>query len=170
LTCTAVISCRVVRLEKYSRNCHLCCDICPPTVLVEFMVFFPCKQVQRFYIHLIYIATALTPDPVQNLTAAVNPHKPSVTLSWDPPANAAHARYVTKYEIHLQDRNNSSFHGEKAVDGSTTTTVITKESGLRPLTTFTFKVRACCHGNASQEWRTVSRFIGMQVHNLDLHL
>jgi len=108
----------------------------------------------------IYIATALTPDPVRSLIAALDTHKPSVTLSWDPPANAAHAGCVTKYEIHFQD-NDSSFHGEKAVDGSTTTTVITRESGLRPLTTFTFKVRAYSGDNASKEWRTVSRFIGM---------
>ena len=127
--------------------------------------FLQCKQVHRFYIHLIYVAAALTPGPVQNLTAVVDTHTPSVTLNWDPPANAAHAGYVTKYEIHLQDRNDNSFHGEKVVNGSTTTTVITRESGLRPLSTFTFKVRACSRGNASQEWMAISRFIGIQVCN-----
>ena len=133
--------------------------------------FLQCKQVLRFYIHLICVATALTPDPVQNLTAVVDTHTSSVTLNWDPPANAAHAGYVTKYEVHFN--NDISFHGEKVVNGSTTTTVITRESGLKPLTTFTFKVRACSGDNASQEWMTVSRFIGMQVCNgskLNLHL
>jgi len=116
----------------------------------------------HFDIYLIYIATALTPDPVQNLTATVHvgTHKPSVTLNWDPPANAA--GYVTKYVIFIQD-NNSGFYGEEVVNGSTTTTVIRRESGLIPLTTFTFKVRACSGDNASQEWTTVSRFIGIQV-------
>jgi len=33
---------------------------------------------------------ALTPGPVQNLTATVDTCKPSVTLNWDPPANAKH--------------------------------------------------------------------------------
>ena len=87
-------------------------------------------------------------------------HKPSVTLNWDPPANAAYTGYVTKYEIHFQDID-SCFHGKKVVKGSTTTTIITRKSGLRPLTTFTFKVRAYSGDGVSREWRTVSRFIGM---------
>ena len=87
-------------------------------------------------------------------------HNPSVTLNWDPPANAAHAGYVTKYEVHFQNHD-SGFHGEEFVNGSTTTTVITRESGLRPLSTFTFKVRAYSGDGVSQEWKTVSTFVGM---------
>ena len=109
---------------------------------------------------ILYVATALTPDPVQNLTPAVDTHEPSVTLNWDPPANAAHAGDITKYEICFQD-NETHFSGVKIVNGSTTTTVITRESGLRPLTTFTFNVRAYSGGDVSQEWRTVSMFVGM---------
>ena len=112
----------------------------------------------HFDIYLIYIATALTPDPVQNLTAAVDTHTPSVALNWYPPANAA--GYVTKYVICIQD-NNSGFYGEKVVDGSTTTTVITRESGLRPLSTFTFGVRAYSGDDVNQLWPTVSAFVGM---------
>jgi len=107
---------------------------------------------------LIYIATALTPNPVQNLTAAVDTNKPSVILNWNPPANAA--GYVTKYVIFIQD-NNSGFSGEEIVNGSTTTTVITRESGLRPLNIFTFKVRAYSGDDVSRGWRTVSTFVGM---------
>ena len=110
--------------------------------------------------HLIYIATALTPDPVQNLTPDVNSHEPSVTLNWDPPANAAHAGDITKYEICFQD-NETHFSGVKVENGSTTATVITRQSGLRPLTTFTFNVRACSGDDVSREWRTVSTFVGM---------
>ena len=83
-----------------------------------------------------YVATALTPDSVQNLTADVNPHKPSVTLNWDPPANAT--GYVTKYEINFQD-SDSGFHSEDIVNGLPNFTVIRRESELRPLSTFTFK-------------------------------
>jgi len=50
-----------------------------------------------------------------------------------------------------------------AVDGSSTAIDITGESGLRPLTTSTFEVRACCGDDASQEWRTVSTFIGTRT-------
>jgi len=108
---------------------------------------------------LIYVVTALTPDPVQKLTAVVDTHTPSVTLNWKPPANAAYKGLVTKYEIHFNSDN--GFHGEEFVNGSTTTTVITRESGLRPLTTFTFEVRAYCGDDVSGEWRTVSTFVGM---------
>ena len=117
-----------------------------------------------FDIHLIFIATAITPDPVQNLTAAVDTRNPSVTLNWDPPANitAAHAEDITKYDVRFWD-NDSDFQGERVVNDSTTTTVITRESGLRLRSTFTFRVRACSGGDTSQEWGTVSRFIGMQM-------
>jgi len=53
------------------------------------------------------------------------------------------------------------------VNGSTATAVITRESGLRPLSTFTFKVRAYSGDNASQKWWTVSRLIGMQTVKAD---
>ena len=35
----------------------------------------------HFNIHLVYIATALIPDTVQNLTAAVDTYNPTVTLN-----------------------------------------------------------------------------------------
>jgi len=102
---------------------------------------------------------AVTPDPVENLTATVDTCKPSVTLVWDPPANARYAGDVTKYQIRFWDKA-KEYYNETAVDGSSTAIVITVESGLRPLTTSTFEVRACCGDDASQVWRTVSTFIG----------
>ena len=83
-----------------------------------------------------------------------------MTLNWDPPAHAANAGDITNYEISFWD-NDSGFYDERFVNGSTTTAVITRESGLRPLTTFTFNVRAYSGDNASREWRTVSMFVGM---------
>ena len=104
--------------------------------------------------------TALTPDPVQNLTATVNTHKPSVTLKWDHPANAGYPGDVTKYQVRFWDEE-KGFYNEEIVNGSTTTTVITRELGLRSLTKTTFEVRACSGDDVSQEWRTVSTFVGM---------
>ena len=103
---------------------------------------------------------ALTPGPVQNLRATVDTCKPSVTLNWDPPANAGYAGDVTKYEVHFWDQEKSCYI-EKIVNGSTTTTVITMESGLRPLATFTFEVRACSGDNISRDWKATSTFVGM---------
>ena len=103
--------------------------------------------------------TALTPGPVQNLTAAVDSHKPAVTLKWDPPANAGHEGDVTDYQVCFWDKERSCYK-ERFVDGSITTTIITRDSGLRPLTTSTFEVRACSGIDESQQWTAVSTFVG----------
>ena len=103
--------------------------------------------------------TALTPGPVQNLTAAVDTHKPAVILKWDPPANAECTGDVTDYQVCFWDQEKRCYKG-KFVNGSITTTIITRESGLRPFTTSTFEVRACSGIDVSQEWRTVSTSVG----------
>ena len=66
------------------------------------------------------------------------------------------------YQINFWDKVKSCYN-EETVNGSTTTTVITRESGLRPLTETTFEVRACSGDDVSQKWRTVSTFVGMQM-------
>ena len=102
----------------------------------------------------------LNPDPVPNLTAAVDSHKPCVTLKWDPPANVGYPGDVTNYQVRFWDKERNCYN-ESAVNGSRTTTIITRGSGLRPLTETTFEVKACTCDDASQEWRSVSTFIGM---------
>ena len=109
-------------------------------------------------IDIYLIATALIPDPVQNLTAAVDASKPAVTLKWDPPANAGCTGDVTEYQVRFHGKEKGCY--KKVVNGSSTTTVITRESGLRPLTTFTFEVRARSGDDVSKEWRNVSTFVG----------
>ena len=85
-----------------------------------------------------------------------------MTLKWDPPAHAGYPGDVTKYQVRFWDKERRCFN-ETTVDGSTTTTVITRESGLRPLTVTTFQVRAFSGDDVSQEWRTVTTFLGMQI-------
>ena len=109
---------------------------------------------------MVSVYSALNPDPIQNLTATVDTHKTSVTLNWDPPANARHAGDVTKYQIRFWNWAELK-DIMKVVNGSTTNIVITRESGLRPLTQFTFEVRACSGDSVSQEWKPVSTFVGM---------
>ena len=99
----------------------------------------------------LFLYAALNPDCVENVTATLDTHKPSVTLKWDPPANARYAGEVSSYEIRIgdSDRDLSNLkccNTVKVVKGSTTTAVITRESGLRPLTTFT---RACMRSGDS---------------------
>ena len=94
------------------------------------------------------------------MTATVDAHKPLVTLKWDPPGNARYAGDVTNYQIRVWDKEKGCYN-EKLVDGSTTTIVITRETGLRPLTETTFEVRACSGDDVSPKWKTVSTFVGM---------
>ena len=58
----------------------------------------------------------------------------------------------------------SCCYKEKFVDGSITTTVLRRESGLTPLTISTFGVRAYSGYNVRQEWTTVSAFVGKYCH------
>ena len=83
-----------------------------------------------------------------------------MTLNWDPPANAADAGDITKYEIRFWT---GVKFGEMFVNGSTTAAVITRESGLIPLSTFTCNVRAYSGDDVSRKWRTVSTFVGTYV-------
>lgn len=115
----------------------------------------------EYYLY-IFPNPALIPDPIKNLTATVDMLKLSVTLNWNPPANATDAGNITKYRICFWDEEKGCC-SEKSVNGSVTTTDITRESGLRPWTMFTFKVTAYSGSNASQEGRTISRYIGMQT-------
>ena len=103
---------------------------------------------------------ALTPGPVRNLTATVDAHEPSVTLKWDPPANAGYPGDVTQYRVCFWSKERHCY-SETFVRGSTTSTDITRSLGLRPLTTSTFEVRACSGHDISRECKTVSRFVGM---------
>ena len=88
-----------------------------------------------------------------------DPLKPSVTLKWEPPGNE-YAADVTGYQIRFWYKEKSCYN-KMLVDGSTTTTVITRESGLRSLTETTFEVRACSGDDVGQKWRTATSFVGM---------
>ena len=105
---------------------------------------------------------ALTPGPIQNLTATVDAHQPSVTLNWDPPANAGYPGYITKYQIQFWDKEKGCYNERPlTVDGSTTSIVITRKNGLRPLTTTTFEVRAYSGDDVSRETKTAPTFLGV---------
>ena len=106
--------------------------------------------------------SALTPGPIQNLTATVDAHKPSVTLNWDPPANAGYPGCITKYQIQFWDKEKGCYNERPlTVDGSRTSIVITREIGLRPLTTTTFEVRAYGGDDVSRETRTAPLILGV---------
>ena len=81
-----------------------------------------------------------------------------MTLKWEPPGNE-YAADVTGYQISFRDKEKGCYN-KMLVDGSTTAMVVTRESGLKPLTMSTFEVRACSGDDVGQEKETVSAFVG----------
>jgi len=67
---------------------------------------------------------------------------------------------ITKYQICFWHKEKGTYN-EKIVDGSTTSTIITRASGLRPLTTCEFQVRAYSGDDVSRECKAISTFVGM---------
>ena len=107
---------------------------------------------------LLFICVDLVRDPVQNLSAAVNQYNPSVTLNWEPPGNVRDAEELAEYHIRFKPFGDKDYV-ETTVTGSTTKTVLTRDSGLVPLKNYHFQVRAqsgCCKG----EWKEVTSFYG----------
>ena len=104
--------------------------------------------------------TALVPNQVGNLVASLNPNVPSVTLTWDPPSNVGVGTLpdVTNYHIRFKPRRGNHFE----IHCSTTSIVLNKDSGLMPLTSSEFEVRAQC-GDYIGQWKAVSTFIGKYI-------
>lgn len=88
----------------------------------------------------------------------MNPSAPSVELTWDPPTNASGSGDVTKYHICFK-LDGRDCCDETTVDGSTTSIVLTRDSGLVPQTTYEFGVRAQSADNIG-EWERLSTYIG----------
>ena len=100
----------------------------------------------------------LIPDPVQSLSAAVNEDTPSVTLSWRPPGNIQDVEELTGYHIRFKPFGSKEYV-ETTVTSSTSSVVLSRESGLVPLKNYNLQVRAqsgCCTG----EWKEVTAFCG----------
>ena len=94
----------------------------------------------------------------KTILLSIDPLKPSVMLKWEPPGNE-YAADVTGYQICYWCKEKGCYN-KMLVDVSNTATVITRESGLKPLTISTFEVRACSGDDVGQEKKTVSAFVG----------
>ena len=80
-------------------------------------------------------------------------------LTWDPPANASEAGNVTVYHLWFKPKGREHYR-EMTVDGSATSVVLARESGLIPQTTYDFGVRAQS-GDGLGDWKIVSTYVGM---------
>ena len=112
-----------------------------------------------YFTHL----AALVPDPVHNLKINVDQNVPSVALFWHPPQNVGgetqrSPSYVSRYHIRFKPKDRQHYD-EMVVDSSTTSIILNRDSGLIPLTTSTFKVRAQC-GVDLGEWNAISSYVG----------
>ena len=109
----------------------------------------------------IFCYSALNPDPVESLKIHVDPCIPSVSLTWAPPQNSGvgspdSCLDVSRYHIQFKPRGTRH---DITVDGSTTSLVLKRDSGLTPHTTSVFEVRPES-GDILGQWRTVSAFVG----------
>ena len=108
---------------------------------------------------MVSILAALHPDPVRNLSVTVNENIPTVTLSWNPPANIQNTDELNEYHIDVvgncEGHNGTTFR----VSTTYTSAVLTRESGLDPLENYHFQVCAQS-GREEGERKHVSAFYG----------
>ena len=88
----------------------------------------------------------------------MDPHKPSLTLNWRRPDNIWDAEEMVAYDIHYKSSETDEY--EEMSEGCYATGfTFTRQSGLVPLTTYEFKVRARSE-DGEGEWSTVSTIFG----------
>ena len=101
---------------------------------------------------------ALVPGPVQNLKREVDDKHVSVKLNWDPPLNFKRPGEVTAYRISFQPKGRNQ--SEMIIDESSTTCLLTRDSGLIASTMHTFAVRAQQNTETLGEWKKVTAYVG----------
>ena len=91
---------------------------------------------------VLYIFQALAPDPVQNFAATVDTRTPSIVLNWDPPHDnqSATGDPVIQYDIRFKPENEDCY-SETTITPPTTSLVVGRDLGLKPLLKYSFEVR-----------------------------
>ena len=111
----------------------------------------------------LFICAVLDPDPVQSLKVVVNEDIPSMTLSWMRPGNVQVVEELTEHRIRFKPFGDEEYV-EKTVSGSTSSLVLTRESGLVPLINYHFQVCAQS-GYCKGEWKELTSFFGKHCVN-----
>jgi len=96
------------------------------------------------FLHDFLSYAALVPGPVQNLRSSLDTNKHSLSLNWDKPNNAKASGDVTAYDIRFRPSESRTGEGYRkmTVRAPITSILLTEESGLQPLRTYDFEVRA----------------------------
>ena len=113
----------------------------------------------HIYNYVIFLA-ALVPGRVQNLRSTLGTNTPTLTLNWDKPQNMTTDGDITSYHIHFKPCGREGNYCKKIVFPPATSILLTRESGLKPLTKYTFEVRAWSTFREGK-WSEVSEYIGM---------
>ena len=101
----------------------------------------------------------LTQGPkVERFTVTVNPSEPSVTLRWDPPADLD-VTEIRGYDVRFKTLGALEYI-ECQVGASQTTHTLRVGSGLEPLSSVQFEVRAVQDAGVAGEWSSDSRLVG----------
>jgi len=105
------------------------------------------------------ISTALVPGKVQNLRSTLDITVPTLTLHWDKPKNITTDGDVKSYDIRFKPCGREGNYCKKTVVAPATSILLTRESGLKPMTKYDFEIRA---QNSYREgkWTKHSKYIG----------
>ena len=89
-----------------------------------------------------FFPLSITVGKVEDLVASLQPSVPelSVKLKWDVPSKNKEDE-ITAYDIWFRPKDGDSYN-EKHVGGACKTITLTSTSGIAPLITYEFKVRA----------------------------
>ena len=114
--------------------------------------------------------TLVTPGLVQHLGLVNDPSAPSISFSWEPPANLKElGEEVLQYDVKITPSSTSRRPGIEdsvmgcvfEVDGKDTMMELTPElHGIRPLCGYVFSVRAKSSYFATGEWNDIEGFVG----------
>ena len=107
-----------------------------------------------------HIPAALVPGQVQNLRSTLDTNTPSLTLSWDKPNNMITDGDLVSYHIRFKPTG-SGWEGnycEKKINAPATSIVLTRKSGLKPMTKYDFGIRAQSSRHEGK-WTKISKYI-----------
>ena len=112
--------------------------------------------------HITFIPAALVPGQVQNLRSTLDPDIPTLTLHWDKPKNMNTDGDVKSYDIRFKPCGSEGNYCKETVVAPATSVILTRDSGLKPMTKYKFEVQA---RSTSQEgkWNELSEYFGMFI-------
>ena len=108
------------------------------------------------------IHAVLIPGQVQNLRSTLDPDIPTLTLHWDKPRNMTTDGDVKSYDIRFKPCGRKGNYCQMAVVAPATSILLTRESGLKPMTKYDFEIRAQSFDQEGK-WTKHSKYISKFV-------